>query len=112
MLAFMVLFVLLMGFLVWVGETSRKNEAALAREVRQFETSEPFRDLLGCLGWELSLARNWDDHGTGVWSFNGVKKLGVQVYDLGPARKVVITTRRGRLLRPSEIATLSRCGLK
>lgn len=108
---FMALIPLLIGLLAWIGHASHTRAMALAREVRVFETGEPFRDLRDCLGWQMSLAKRWDDLGTGVKSVNGVKELGVALYDLGPSRKVVISTRRGRPLRDSEIASLALCGL-
>ena len=111
LLSFMALIVLLIIMVVWLGWTNQRKELALAREVRTVETERPRSELRSCLRYELPLGKRWAESGTAISNMNHVTDLGVSLHDVGDTRKIVVTTRLGRALRPREVAAFARCGV-
>ncbi len=56
--------------------------------------------------------RVWTDSATddgGLKAFNSMTDIGVRLHDRGETRKVVVSTREARALRPAELNAINRC---
>ncbi len=108
---------MLMLSFAWIGREARRDETALARDVRSVQSSRPLGELKSCLGHELRMdvGRQRDvwsgsaHKGRGLIAFNSMTDIGVRLYELGGVRKVIISTRRARPLRPAELKAIERC---
>ena len=114
-LAFFGLFILLSFVgLIWIALANSKKEAAEARVVVSLETSRSVRELRRCFEQELRLGRQAAWVGAakgpdGIRAFNSMTDIGVRLHDLGNVRRVSITTRLARSLRPGERDAIQEC---
>jgi len=111
--------------LILAGRESDRSEVSLARDVRTIESDRPLSDLKSCLQYELRLdvGRHlafWDSGGAwsgsaggagGLKAFNSMTDIGVRLLEQGDTRKVVISTRQARALRPAEVEAINGCVL-
>lgn len=117
LVAFAAVIISLTVALFWIGREARRSEAALSREVGTVQSVRTIGDLQACLGHELRMdvgrrRRVWSGSAadaSGLKAFNSMTDIGVSIHELGNVRKVVISTRGGRALRPAELSVINSC---
>lgn len=109
--------------LILISREADRSEVALARDVRTIESARPLGDLKSCLEYELRLDVGrrlvfWNSGGAwsgsardagGLKAFNSMTDIGVRLLERGDMRKVVISTRQARALRPAEVEAINAC---
>ena len=109
--------------LILISREADRSEVALARDVRTIESARPLDELKSCLEYELRLDMGrhrvlWNSGGAwsgsatdagGLKAFNSMTDIGVRLLERGDMRKVVISTRRARTLRPAEVQAINAC---
>ena len=116
LLAFGAVIVALTLLIAWIGHEARRDEAAASQDVRNLQTGRTIGQLRSCLGEELRIHAGREPHwrgsaneGGGLRAFNAMTDIGVRLYELGGVRKVVVSTRHARPLRPAELNAIDGC---